>query len=99
MRQSNKHEFNCPTRHGSHNLYTTLSVFITYQFTYNYCALTEVKKLANSPSFILDSAEINNAKDAGQNTLIHIVAHSGYSRELGKEGEHSIARTFLRNVR
>lgn len=84
VRQSNKHKFNCPTRHWSHNLYTTLSVSITYQFTYNYGALVEVKKLANSPSFILASAEISHAKHAGQNTLIHIVVHSGYSRELGR---------------
>lgn len=44
----------------------------------------KLKKLVNSPSFILASAEINNAKHAGQNTLIHIVVQSGPSRELGR---------------
>lgn len=38
----------------------------------------KLKKLGSSPSFILDSAEINNAKHAGQNKLIHIVVYSGW---------------------
>lgn len=46
-------KFNCPTRHWSHNLYEALNVFITYQFTHNYAALTKVKHLANSSSLLL----------------------------------------------